>query len=216
MHPLKSILVVDDHQIVFLGIQLIFQTSNMSYDLVECKNGDECIHHLRKKKFDLIILDINLPGTDAFQLVTLMKNLYPGQKILVFSMNSEELYAKRFFQLGVNGFINKQASNEEFKKAVLTILKGEKYISERLIRLFAEDALNGDQNNHLFEKLTPREFEIMTYFLQGNTSKEVSNITNLHASTIGTYKFRIFEKLKVKNMLELHDLNLRIERSYVQ
>lgn len=212
MQPLKSILVVDDHQIVFLGIQLIFQTSNLSYDLVECKNGDECIYQLRKRKFDLIILDINLPDTDTFQLVTLMKNHYPDQKILVFSMNSEEMYAKRFFQLGVNGFINKQAPNEEFKKAVLTILDGEKYISEKMLQLFAEDALNGHQS-HIFEKLTSREFEIMTYFLQGYTSKEVCNITNLHASTIGTYKFRIFEKLKVKNILELQELSQKIEGS---
>jgi len=201
----KSILVIDDHQIVFSGIQLIFHTSKLEFDLQLCKNGDEAVDILRKSIFDLIIMDVNLPDTDTFQLINLILSLHPEQKILIFSMSSEEMYAKRFLKLGAMGYLSKQESNEEFIQAVLTVLSGERHLSKYMIKSMTNDALIG-QSGHVFEKLSAREFEIMTYFLRGHGSKEVSNITNLHSSTIGTYKFKIFDKLGVKNILELQEL----------
>ena len=135
----------------------------------------------------------------------LILGMYPMQKILIFSMSSEEMYAKRFLKLGAMGYLSKQESNEEFVKEVHTVLIGERYLSKFMVKAMTNDALNG-QSGNVFEKLTSREFEIMTYFLRGLGSKEVSNITNLHSSTIGTYKFKIFDKLRVKNILELQEL----------
>lgn len=205
MSKLPSLLVVDDHQIVFSGIQLIFHTQDMEFEIHNCKNGDDCMRILRVQKFDLIIMDVNLPDTDTYQLINLILGIHQEQKILVFSMSSEEMYAKRFLKLGALGFISKQATNEEFVYAVKKVLNGERYLSNYMIKVMTDDALHG-QSGNVFEKLSPREFEIMTYFLTGNSSKEVANITNLHSSTIGTYKFKIFEKLGIKNILELKEL----------
>ncbi len=201
----KSILVIDDHQIVFSGIQLIFHTSQLEFDLQLCKNGDEAVDILRKSTFDLIIMDVNLPDTDTYQLLHLILGIHPDQKILIFSMSSEDMYAKRFLKLGAKGFLSKQESNEEFIKAVQTVISGDLYLSKYMIKTMTNDALHG-QSGNVFEKLTPREFEIMTYFLRGLGSKEVSNITQLHSSTIGTYKFKIFDKLGINNVLELQEL----------
>jgi DNA-binding NarL/FixJ family response regulator len=205
MTKLKSILVIDDHQIVFSGIQLIFHTSNLEFELQNCKNGDDAIDILRKTTFDLIIMDVNLPDTDTFQLLHLILGMHPDQKVLVFSMSSEEMYAKRFLKLGAMGYLSKHESNEEFVKAVHVVLNGERYLSKYMVKAMTNDALRGLTGN-VFEKLSAREFEIMTYFLRGHGSKEVSNITQLHSSTIGTYKFKIFYKLGVKNVLELQEL----------
>jgi DNA-binding NarL/FixJ family response regulator len=120
-------------------------------------------------------------------------------------MSSEDMYAKRFLKLGAKGFLSKQESNEEFIKAVQTVISGDLYLSKYMIKTMTNDALHG-QSGNVFEKLTPREFEIMTYFLRGLGSKEVSNITQLHSSTIGTYKFKIFDKLGINNVLELQEL----------
>ncbi len=203
--PMKSILIVDDHQIVYSGIQLMFTVHKMDFELQNCKNGDRCIEMLRNRAFDLIILDVNLPDTDTFQLIGLIMNIYPAQKILIFSMSSEEMYAKRFLKLGALGFISKQESNDEFLYAIQTVLEGNRYLSSYMIKVITNDALHGNRGN-VFEKLSPREFEIMSYFLSGHGSKEVANITNLHSSTIGTYKFKIFDKLGIKNILELQEL----------
>lgn len=205
MSKLKSILIIDDHQIVISGIQLIFHTSKLEFDLHSCKNGDDAVDILRKSTFDLIIMDVNLPDTDTYQLLQLILGMYPDQKVLIFSMSSEEMYAKRFLKLGAMGYLSKQENNEEFLKAVHTVLSGERYLSKYMIKSMTNDALIG-QSGHVFDKLSAREFEIMTYFLRGHGSKEVSNITQLHSSTIGTYKFKIFEKLGVKNILELQEL----------
>lgn len=205
MSLLSTILIVDDHQIVFSGIKLILHSKQKKYKLDNCINGNDCIDIIRKTAFDLIILDVNLPDTDTYQLIHLIFNLNPKQKVLMFSMSSEEMYAKRFLQLGALGFVSKQASNEDFVMAVEKTLKGERYLSPTMIEAMTNDALNGESGN-VFEKLSKREFEIMTYFLNGYGSKEVANITNLHSSTIGTYKFKIFDKLAIKNILELHEL----------
>lgn len=201
----KSILVVDDHQIVYSGIQLIFSVNTMEYEMESCKNGDECLELLRKRSFDLVILDVNLPDTDTFQLIGLILFLNPDQKILMYSMSAEEIYARRFLKLGTKGFISKQASNDEFIVAVKTVLGGDIYISPTMIRRFADEVITGGVES-VFDQLSPREFEIMSFFLSGLGSKEVANITNLHSSTIGTYKYKIFEKLGVKNFIELHEL----------
>ena len=202
---LQSILVVDDHQIVFSGIKLIFHAQDMEFEMQNCKNGDDAIDILRRNSFDLIIMDVNLPDTDTYQLIHLILGMYPTQKILVFSMSSEEMYAKRFLKLGAMGFVSKQSSNEDFVFAVKKVLSGDRYLSNYMIKVMTDDALNG-QTGNIFEKLSTREFEIMTYFLQGHGNKEVGNITNLHSSTIGTYKFKIFDKLGIKNILELKEL----------
>ncbi len=200
-----SILIVDDHQIVFSGIQLIFHANNMEFELENCKNGDECYDKVKTKKYELIIMDVNLPDTDTFQLISLILNLNLDQKILIFSMSAEDMYAKRFLKLGALGYLSKQESNDEFVIAVNTVFKGEQYLSKNMVKAMTNDAIRGHIGN-IFEKLSPREFEIMTFFLNGHGSKEISNMTNLHSSTIGTYKFKIFEKLRIKNILELQEL----------
>lgn len=179
--------------------------NKLNFDISACINGDECIELARKESFDLIILDVNLPDTDTYQLIHLLFNVNPSQKILMFSMSPEEMYAKRFLQLGVSGFVSKQASNEELIGAIEKVLSGERYLSDKMIELMTNDALTG-QVGSVFDKLSKREFEIMTYFLNGYGSKEIANLTNLHSSTIGTYKFKIFNKINIKNILELQEL----------
>lgn len=206
MNDLHKILVVDDQQIVFSGIQSIMQAAGLHYDFMSCKNGNDCIDILKKQHFELIIMDVNLPDTDTYQLIGLLLMAKPKLKILMFSMSSEELYAKRFLKLGALGFVSKQASNEDFITAVSIVLKGETYVSAFLSKLFTQDVIKGNKSNNGFDKLTAREFEIMSYFLDGRVSKEICNVTHLHSSTVGTYKFRIFEKLGVRNLLELQEM----------
>lgn len=205
MSSTPSILIVDDHQVVISGIQLIFHSFQFNSEVSNCKNGDQCIELLRIKSFDLIILDVNLPDTDTFQLISLIFTIYPTQKILMFSMSSEELYAKHFLKLGAMGFISKEASNDDFMAAVRTVIEGNIYLSTKMINLMAKDTVN-DGKAMLFSKLSSREFEIMSYFLKGYGSKDICNLTNLHSSTIGTYKFKIMDKLGVKSITELQEL----------
>ncbi len=206
MSDLQKILVFDNHEIVFSGIQLILQSSDTKFDFMNCKSEDECFKLLKKQNFDLIIMEVNLYNIDTYQLIGLILINNPKQKILMFSMSSEELYAKRFLKHGALGFVSKESTNDEFKNAVFTVLNGETYVSTNLSKIFTQDIIKGNNSLNGFDKLTSREFEIMSCFLQGKGSKEICNIMHLHSSTIGTYKSRIFKKLGVKNLLELKEM----------
>jgi two-component system invasion response regulator UvrY len=199
------ILIVDDHEIVFSGIKLIIQNAGEKYTLCNCYNGDECVALIKKQEFDLIIMDVNLPDTDTLQLIQLLKIRNPKVKILVFSMSPIEMYAKRFLKLGAFGYLSKQSTSEEFLLAVRTVLNGKKYISDDVAQILADDVAEGRSDN-VFSRLTDRELEVLRLFLKGYSGKEIATMTNLHPSTIGSHKSNIFEKLNVKNLIELKEL----------
>ncbi len=197
-----SILCVDDHDIVFQGLKLSLNNKFNIKTFENCLTGDECLEMLKTNNYDLIILDVNLPDTDSQNLLEIILVKYPNQKVLVFSMSPEEIYAKRFIKNGAYGYLSKDAKPAEVVTAVSTVLMGRKFVSMKVAQLLADDLTNGRINNSI-QTLTEREFEIMRYFLGGLRSKDISQLLNLHSSTIGTYKINIFNKLGVNNMMEL-------------
>ncbi|MGZ5219806.1 MAG: response regulator, partial [Chitinophagaceae bacterium] len=158
-------------------------------------------------KVTLIILDIQIPDTNSFELLQFIRNLYPDIKVLIFSMGSESLYGKRFITAGAHGYLSKEAPMQEIHKAIETILSGKKYMTEKLVELIIHNVLN-DKDENPFSNLSAREFEIATFLLQGLTITSISEIVHLQSSTVGTYKTRIFEKLQVTNLMELKELAL--------
>jgi DNA-binding NarL/FixJ family response regulator len=119
-------------------------------------------------------------------------------------MNSEELYAKRFIKLGVRGYLSKESRTEEIRKAITSVLNGEIYVSKKVRKDLSEDLKKGADNP--FHKLSDREMQTVKYLLHGYSLPEIKKILNIHSSTIGTYKTRIFEKLKIKSLGELSEL----------
>ena len=200
-----NILIVDDHEIVYNGVKLLVQNAGENYNMSHCFNGDDCFDLVQKNNYDLIIMDVNLPDTDTIQLFHLLLVRNPKLKILIFSMSPIEMYAKRFLKLGAYGYLSKQSNSDEFLKAVRMILGGKKYISGDVAQILAEDVLHG-RDGDLFAKLTDREIEIMGYLLKGMGGREISHLTKLHTSTIGTHKFRIYTKLGVRNIVELKEM----------
>lgn len=202
---LPSILLVDDHEIVFQGLKLILKTSSFKANISYCVNGDDCLRILRKQPYDLVILDINLPDTHVQNLLANLLREFGNIKILIFSTNPEELYAKPFLKIGAAGFVSKSAPSEEIVLAISQILSGKNYFSAALKEQLATDAIFGTKGN-TFESLSGRELEVVNYLIQGLSNKEICNIMNLHSATIGTYKSKIFTKLNVDNVIALKEL----------
>ncbi len=202
---MKKFLLVDDHIVVRSGIKgLLAEIFNPS-EIFEASDGDEAVEKLKEHKYDLIMMDIKMPKTDTLGLMEYIQIRYPDAKVLIFSMNTEHIYAKRFLKAGVKGFLSKEASLEEIKKAINIILNNRKYISETLAQSLAEDSFSDTPANP-FEKLSGREFEIVQLLLSGVTVSEISKTLNLQVSTVGTHKSRLFEKLGVANILDLKEL----------
>jgi two-component system, NarL family, invasion response regulator UvrY len=200
-----QILVIDDHQIVLTGIRYLLKSNLLSAHVDGILSVDSISKKLISKEYDLIILDINMPGADTHSLIHLIKSMQEETKILIFSMNSEELFAKRYLKLGVNGYLMKQSGEHELINAINKILEGRRYISPNLLEALSEDAFTGRSAN-IFDNLSPREFEVMKHLVKGLGVKEIAAITNLHHSTISTHKAKIFEKTSTHNILELKEM----------
>ncbi len=202
---MKKFLLVDDHIVVRSGIKTLLTDIYQPAEVHEAFDGDSTIAKLKENRYDLVMLDIQMPNTDSLALMKYIHENYPETKVLIFSMSAENIYAKRFMKDGAFGFISKEAPLDEITRAINIILKNRKYISETLIDKLAEDSLSGNPVNP-FDRLSPKEFEIASLLLSGKTLSDISHSLNIHTSTAGTHKARLFEKLEVNNILELSEL----------
>ena len=202
---MKKFLLVDDHHVVRSGIREILPELYKPVEIDEAADETNALEKLKHNQYDLIMLDIQLPKGYSFALAEFLFIKYPAIRVLIFSTNSESMYAKRFLKAGAKGFLSKQAPLEEIKKAVNLVLNGRRYVSEALGRMLAGESFNGNKNNP-FDKLSKREFEIVLKLLSGNSVKEISRSLKIEASTIGAHKSNLFCKLGITNTLQLKEL----------
>lgn len=199
-----NILIADDHSIVRSGLKILIG-KDYEATVEEASNSKEITERLKEKSFQLAILDINMPDTNSLQLVEFMRIRYPQTKIIIFSMHPEQMYAKRYLKMGADGYLSKEAADAEVRKAIQTVLSGRRYTSSKVSELLMNDALEKSKDNP-FDNLSSREFEVASLLMKGKPLNEITNILNVHTSTIGTHKAHIFEKLNVSNVIELSEL----------
>ncbi|HZW71679.1 MAG TPA: response regulator transcription factor [Hanamia sp.] len=200
---MPNILIVDDHIVITTGLKIVIG-SFLPKSVIDVANeGDKAFEKIKHTDYDLIIMDIALPNTDSFNIVSNILAIKPNSRILMFSMSPEETFAKRYLRIGALGYINKDAPLHEIKNAIESALNNKRYLSPELQEKLTLEALSDDPHENQFDKLSPREFEIVQHLVHGDSVSEISRKLNLHTSTIGTHKAKIFEKLKCENIVEL-------------
>jgi DNA-binding NarL/FixJ family response regulator len=202
---LKRVLIADDHLIVREGLKSIIKKISSFIEIDDASNGADVFDLVKKNDYDLLVLDVQMPNTDAITLVTNIFAYKEKSRILIFSMNSENLYAMRFLKLGVLGYLEKESDADEIRNALTDVLDGNVYMSANLKALYFEEMMKSRKENP-FETLSNREIQVARYLLQGYSYADIKNTLNLHSSTIGTHKTRSFEKLKVRTVHELREL----------
>ncbi len=200
---MANILLTDDHPIIRAGLKRFISDYFAHSVIDEAEDGDSAFKKIKEKEYHLIILDANMPNTDSFGLVTNIIAIKPRANILIYSMNAEETYGKRYLQLGAKGYLSKTSSEEEIKKALDNVISGKKYISPQLSESLTDTAL-GKKSANPFDTLSPREFEIMLHLIKGEHLSEICRTLSMQSSTAGTYKARIFMKLKCDNIIDVH------------
>lgn len=200
-----KILLVDDHLVVRTGIAIVLKQEIENLKIFNAENFLETISILKENSFDLVILDINIPGTKNTDMIHDIRLIRPNIKILIFSANEEEQYACRYIVSGANGYLNKLSSEKKIVEVVLSILENGKYIPDDVMSKIVASVLNKTPLNPL-EKLSKREFEIAGLLVEGQGNLEISNTLKIQMSTVSTYKNRVFEKLKIKNVVALIDI----------
>lgn len=195
-----KILIADDHSIVRLGTSLLLKDEFGEVEIFEASNFEQVISLTSERQFDLILLDINMPGGDNLDMIPSIQLRNKHVKILVFSSYDESVFAMRYIQAGASGYLSKDTEEEVVIHAVKTVLKGDKYISDKLVQQQLNNISN--QKNEI-ATLSDREWEILNLLVKGNSTSEIAHLLNLRLNTISTYKVRIFQKLNVNNIVEL-------------
>lgn len=203
-----NILIVDDHAIVRTGIKLLLNEILREFNFYSAPSKDDALRFLKDvDSFNLIILDINMPDYNCENMIEICKIKHPEAKILILSMNAEEVLAKRYYKLGADGYLNKGADDEEIKRAIGQILSNKKYFSIEYLERLANESILGSPNlENPFEGLSHRELDVLKLLLEGKSIQDISKILSVQSSTVSTYKSRIFEKLNTDNLIEIYDL----------
>ncbi len=199
---MKSFLLVDDHYVVTTGLSILLNKEYSRAVIDVCSTGDEAYELFEKNHYDLVILDIGLPGEDSSSILYNFLRIKPEVPVLIFSMKQAEIYGVRFVGIGAKGFLSKDASEDEILNAIRKILDGKTYLSEDIILKITGDIINKRGSNP-FKRLSNRELEIAQYLVKGVNITKISEIMNLHTSTVSTHKSKILEKVGVENVVML-------------
>jgi len=199
------ILIVDDHFVIRQGVANILRKEFNNAQIVHEGEITEALNLLKLETWDLLILDVHFPEGSILKYIKEIKELQSNCKILIFSAFNEEHYALSFIQEGANGYLNKTSTETEIQNAVHTLLETGKYFSDTLKEIILDNALDGTRTVSI-NTLAEREMEVAKLLVKGEGNLEISNRLNLQKSTVSTYKKRIFEKLKVNNVIELADI----------
>lgn len=196
------ILHVDDHEVVRRGLAAVVEGELKRVEVVGIQDPREALNVFWKSDWNLVILDISMPGRGGVDLLREMKAQRPEIPILILSVMGEEHYATRVLRLGASGYVRKDAPMKELIAAIRTSLDGQRHISrgmaEQLVRMVAE---GGDRPRH--EALSDREFQVLRCIGLGRAVKEIAAEFNLSVKTISTYRSRILQKMGLKGNAEI-------------
>ncbi len=199
---MKKVLIADDHSVVRAGLKDIIRDLSPGVVIEEVTDGQLALDKIENDKFDLIILDISMPGKSGLNVLEVLRNRNRQERVLMLSMHSQEQYAIRAFKLGASGYLSKDSAPEELAQAIRKIMEGGKYISQGLAeKLIFDQKPESDKAPHGL--LSDREFQVMCMIAQGNSLREIGEQLSLSEKTVSTYRTRILEKMDMKSNADL-------------
>lgn len=197
-----KVMIVDDHPIIREGLKKIISKTHDMKVIDEASSGDELLLKMKKNHYDVIILDISMPEKSGLDILKDLHNRTQKTVVLILSMHPEEQFAVRALKAGASGYLTKGGDPEELITAIRKVSGGGKYVSPNLAEKLASDLIsNTDQPLH--EKLSDREYQIMTMLASGKSPKNIAAELFLSLPTISTYRSRILQKMNFKNNAEI-------------
>ena len=197
-----KILIADDHEVVRHGLRDILSREFSGADIAEAKDSREAVRMLGQGEWDLLLLDINMPGRSGLDVLHDVRSLCPATRVLVLSAYPEEEFALRALKLGAAAYLNKQSASAELLVAIRKILSGGKYLTATLAQKLA-DSLGENLQQEPHEALSTREMEVLRLIAAGHSVKEIASSLALAETTIATYRSRISQKLGLVTNVEL-------------
>ena len=202
MNSNMKILIADDHAIVRHGLKQILADEFKRASFAEARNGQEVLDTVWKQNYDVVVLDITMPGRSGLEVLKEIKKAKPRLPVLVLSMHPEDQFAMRVLESGASGYMTKESAPAELVGAVKKIMAGGRHISTSVAELMAS-YITMDSSRPSHEQLSNREFQVMRMIASGKTVSEIARMLSLSVRTISTYRARILEKMGMKTNAEL-------------
>jgi DNA-binding NarL/FixJ family response regulator len=196
------VLIADDHAVFRRGLRETLGEAFSRVTFGEARTAQEALDHVRRQDWDVVILDISMPGKSGLDILDELKRLRPKLPILLLSMHPEEQFARRALKAGGAGYLTKDSVPEELKDAVRKVAVGGRYVSATLAEKLAVDLREG-ADTPIHELLSDREFQVLRMIASGKTVKQIAEEIALSVKTVSTYRARILEKTGMKTNAEL-------------
>ena len=197
-----NILIVDDHAIVREGLRRIIDDTSEINVVDEAATGQKALDLILKNKYDIILMDISMPGKNGLQTLKEIKKYDSTLRVIMLSMHTEEQYAIRAIKAGASGYITKDSVAEQLVSAIIKVYNGRKFISPEVAELLVTDIYH-DEEKKLHEYLSDREFEILKLIAKGQSQKDIGNNLSISHKTVSTYRTRILDKLNLRTTSDL-------------
>jgi two-component system, NarL family, invasion response regulator UvrY len=196
------LMIADDHQIVREGLKQLLQGESGFLVAAEAWDGAEVMRQVRDQPFDLVIMDMTMPGISGIELIKQIKSEKPKLPVLVLSMHKEEQYAVRSLKAGAAGYLTKDTASSQLIEAIRKVTAGGLYISSGVAERLAME-LGSKPASIPHELLSDREYQVFSMLIKGDTVTHIASELSVSAKTISTHKTRILQKMNMSSTAEL-------------
>jgi len=203
-----KVLLVDDHDLVRMGIRRLLEDNNIISVIGEARTGEEAIEMVRADRPDVILMDLQMPGIGGLEATRKLIKGDPDLKVIILTVHAEEPFPTKLLKTGALGYLTKGCSVDEIIKAIDSVNRGKRYLGNEIAQQLALTMLPGAQHSPL-DMLSERELQVLLMVTQGEKIQKIAEKLNLSPKTISTYRYRVFEKLQVKSDVELTHFAIR-------
>lgn len=203
-----NVLLVDDHELVRTGIRRLLSDAGGINVYAEAKDGETAISEVRKRRPDVVLMDVSMPGIGGLEATRKLKQIDSTLPVIILTVHTDDPFPTSLLKAGASGYLHKGCSLDEIVSAIKEVHAGHRYICSEIAQHLALSLLPGSDGSP-FEHLSQREMQVMFMLVQGNKVQDISEKLCLSPKTISTYRYRLFDKLSVRNDAELTRLAMR-------
>ncbi len=203
-----KVVIVDDHDLVRTGIRKLLNDAQGIRVVGEASCGESAVTVTREKDPDIVLMDIKMPGISGLEATKKLLRSFPDLKVIALTICDDDLFPSRILQAGAYGYLTKGAKVVEMVKAIRSVYAGQRYIHPHIASQMALKLIS-DTNESPFDQLSERELQVTLMIVNGLKVQEISSKLCLSPKTVNSYRYRIFEKLDIKNDVELTHLAYR-------
>jgi two-component system invasion response regulator UvrY len=200
--PMTRVLVADDHPLLRTGLRQVISQEPDLQVTGEAEDSDAVLRHLADHEYDVVVLDLVMPGRGGLDVLREIRRSHPDLPILILSLHPEDQYAIRTIKAGANGYLSKDNAGTEVVKAIRKVLTGKKYVSPTLAEMLANSLDHGTERPP-HELLSDREFQVLCKIASGMTVSQIAAEVSLSVKTVSTYRARVLEKMNMSNNAEI-------------